>query len=259
MTSLSTNQEQHHTTTIPPTKPLILLTGANQGIGLATAQHLINTRKYHLLIAARTQEKAESTIQNLISESSTTTTTTPINPNDLTPLILDVTNDASISAAAHFITQQFGHLDILINNAGISRPETPNPALRETYRAVYKLNVFGVAVMTQTFLPLLRASTYHDRRIVNVTSGLGQIGMALSLTSEYNIKTWDLPVYRSSKTALNMITAVEAVTLREEGILGGKDAVQGALAVVRAATEGKPEELSGTIVDDEMTLVEFGW
>ncbi|PYI11645.1 NAD(P)-binding protein [Aspergillus sclerotiicarbonarius CBS 121057] len=200
------------------TKPLILLTGANQGIGFATAQHLTNTGKYRLLVAARSQEKAQTTIQKLLSEC---TSPTPINPNDLTPLVLDVTNDASITAAAHFITHQFGSLDILTNNAGISRPESsPTPlTLRESYRAVFNLNVFGVAVMTQTFLPLIRASTYPDRRIVNITSGLGQIGIALSPTSEYNVKAWDLPIYRSSKTALNMITAVDAVTLREEGVL----------------------------------------
>ncbi|KAL4784207.1 putative short-chain dehydrogenase [Aspergillus varians] len=248
------------------TKPLILITGANQGIGLATAQNLASTGKYHLLVGARSQSKAEGTAQQLSS----------LNP-DVTPLVIDVTDDASITAAAKSVTDQFGSLDILINNAGISAsPEHASLSLRENYRAVFEVNVFGVAVVTSTFLPLLRASKYHDRRIVNITTGLGQLGIALSPTSEYNIKAWALPVYRSSKTALNMVTAVDAVTLAEEDISvvlaapgftrtnftggnGVKDAAQAAVQIVRAATEGGPKEYLGKIVDEEASLEEFGW
>lgn len=84
---------------------------------------------------------------------------------------------------------------------------------------MFETNVFGVAVMTATFLPLLRASKYHDRRIGNVTSGLGQIDIAYSPPSEYNAKMWELPVYRSSKSAINMISAVDDVSLEKENIL----------------------------------------
>ncbi|KAL2861576.1 hypothetical protein BJX68DRAFT_273827 [Aspergillus pseudodeflectus] len=216
-------------------KPLILITGANQGIGFATAQNLASTGRHHLLIGARPQEKAEGAVQQLSPLSSA-----------LTPLVIDVTSDASIAAAAKTPTQ--------------------NLSLRENFRAVFDVNVFGVAVITDAFLPLLRASAYHDRRIVNVTSGLGQIGITLSPTSEYNAKSWALPIYRSSKCALNMITAADAVTLSEEGISvvlaapgytrtnfsggnGVKEASQAAVQIVRAATEGYPREYFG----------KFGW
>ncbi|PYI03200.1 putative short-chain dehydrogenase [Aspergillus sclerotiicarbonarius CBS 121057] len=252
------------------TKALVLITGANQGLGFAAATHLANTGRYHLLMAARSREKAEAAIQELQSKSSTVDTAA------FTPLVLDVTDDDSIRAAAQEVTDRFGSLDILINNAGISRPADPTLGLRESYRAVFELNVFGVAVMTATFLPLLRASTYPDRRIVNVSSGLGQIGIALSPSSPYNVNAFALPVYRSSKTAVNMITAVDAVTLAKEGILavavdpgycrtnfngnrGLKDPVLGAQAIVRAATEGNPKEMVGSFVDDDNSLAEFGW
>ncbi|KAJ5952083.1 uncharacterized protein N7479_010496 [Penicillium vulpinum] len=249
------------------TKPLILITGANQGLGFATAKQLASTGKYNLLIAARSQEKAEGAVKEL-QESSV--------EGSLTPIVIDLDSDESITAAAKFVEEKFGSLDILINNAGINRPANPNATLREAYRAVFETNVFGVVVMTSTFLPLIRASKYHDRRIVNVSSGLGQVGMALSPTSDYSAKVWDLPIYRSSKSAINMINAVDATILEKENILavlaapgycrtnfgggqGVKSAEEGARPLVRAATEGNPKELFGTLVDDEKTLVEFGW
>lgn len=169
----------------------------------------------------------------------------------MTPIIIDIDQDESITAAAKFVQDRFGS------------------------REVFETNVFGVAVMTATFLPLLRASKYHDRRIVNVTSGLGQIGIAYSPTSEYSAKIWELPVYRSSKSAINMISAVDAVSLEKEKILcilaapgycrtnfGGGQGVksaEGARPIVRAAAEGNRNELFGKLVGDENTLVEFGW
>ncbi|RAK99577.1 NAD(P)-binding protein [Aspergillus ibericus CBS 121593] len=255
---------------MPTTKPLVLITGANQGLGFATASQLASTGRYHLLIASRSREKSAAAIQELQALSNT------VDATAFTPLVLDVTDDESIRTAAQEVTDQFGSLDILINNAGISRPADPSLGLRESFRAVFEINVFGVAVMTATFLPLLRASTYPDRRIVNVSSGLGQIGVALSPSSPYNVNAFALPIYRSSKSAVNMITAVDAVTLAKEGILavavdpgycrtnfngnrGRKDPGLGAQVIVRAATEGDPKEMVGRLVDDDDSLAEFGW
>ncbi|KAL4942710.1 hypothetical protein BDV06DRAFT_191514 [Aspergillus oleicola] len=246
------------------TKPLILITGANQGLGFASAKQLASTGNYRLLIGARSQEKAEGAVKELGGSS------------DLTPIVLDLDNDQSIETAAAFVKDKFGSLDILINNAGINRSSNPDATLRESYRAVFETNVFGVAVVVETFLPLIRASTYHDRRIVNVTSGLGLIGMALSPTSEYSAEVWQLPVYRGSKAAINIINAVDAVRLRKENICsilaapgycrtnfgggtGVKSAEEGARPIVRAAVEGSPEELFGKIVDDENIYADFGW
>lgn len=116
---------------------------------------------------------------------------------------------------------------------------------------MFETNVFGVAVMTATFLPLLRVSKYYDRRIVNVTSGLGQIDVAYSSTSEYSAKIWELPVYRSAAPGF--------CRTNFGGGQGVESAAEGVRPIVWAATEGSPKELFGKLVDDENTLVEFGW
>ena len=120
----------------------------------------------------------------------------------------------------------------------------------------------------------MRTSRYHDRRIVNVTSGAGQIGLAVGPDDRYNAKGIPAPAYRSSKAALNMITAVHSMQLADEGITslvaapgptrtrfssgrGEKEVHEGARPIVRAATAGDPKSLNGTLVADELT--EFGW
>jgi NAD(P)-dependent dehydrogenase (short-subunit alcohol dehydrogenase family) len=79
---------------------------------------------------------------------------------------------------------------------------------------VYETNVFGVAAVTNAFLPLLRAAP--DPQVVNVSSSLGSIGMHLdpaTLESTVNLLS-----YCSSKTALNAMTVLYANELREAGV-----------------------------------------
>ena len=190
-------------TTSTTFKPLVLITGANQGLGYAAAQNLASTNNYRVLIGSRSLAKAEDAIRQLRAEAAN-----KIDGSTLVPVVLDVANDDSIAAAAKSISDKFGSLDILINNAGIATSPDTNVSLRDDYHAVFGTNVFGVAVIIDCFLPLLRASSYHDRRIVNVTSGLGQMGVAYSTVSHYSAKAFALPIYRSSKAALNMLTAV---------------------------------------------------
>ncbi|RYP12517.1 hypothetical protein DL765_007279 [Monosporascus sp. GIB2] len=250
-------------------KPLILITGANQGLGYATTKILADTGKYHVILGCRSIAKGEEAIAKLKSENF------KVDTSALTPVVLDVTNDASITAARDFVKEKFGHLDILINSAGVNgQIPVRKPGLRENYQYVFDINVFGVAVMTETFLPLLRASTYHDRRIANVTTGLGQIGVALATDTIYSAANLPCPEYRSSKAALNMLTAVDASRLKAENITvvavapghtktqftgnrGVKEPREGAANIVRAATEGKPEDLYGKLQAEE--LVEYGW
>lgn len=194
-------------------KPIVLITGANQRIGFEVARQLLSAGTHHVLLGARSPEKVEDAAQRLHSI---------IGPDPhLTTVVIDVTDDDSIQAAAQFLNHKFKKIDILINNAGISGTTGPIASLphREKYRAVFETNVFGTAAVIEAFLPLIRQSDYHDRRIVDVTSGLGQINVAYAPDSEYGAHQIEVPFYRASKAALNMITAVYAVKLKKEGSL----------------------------------------
>ncbi|PWU59435.1 dehydrogenase, partial [Micromonospora globispora] len=130
---------------------------------------------------------------------------------------LDVTDEASVAAAAKLVEHEYGHLDVLVNNAGIVRADgagLPSATTLATLREVYETNVFGVVAVTNALLPLLRKAP--AARIVNVSSEVGSIavmtepqGALFALTS--------VP-YPSSKAALNMITAMYAKELRDTPI-----------------------------------------
>lgn len=251
------------TMTTSVTKPLILVTGANQGIGLEIVRHLTNEGKHHVLLAARTMAKAESAAAEIKSA-------------DITPIVINMSSDDSIAAAVEFVKSTFGKLDILVNNAGISKSPDPNAMVRENYHAVFDTNAAGVAVLTDGFIPLIRASDYHDRRIVNVTSQIGYMGLAYSKTYEFSLYQIGVPAYRVSKSALNMITAYYAVMLKDEGILvtssspgfcrteftggqGYKTAAEGAVPIVRATVGGDREKLFATVESEEFRVEEYGW
>ncbi|CAL5865953.1 uncharacterized protein PFLUO_LOCUS160 [Penicillium psychrofluorescens] len=250
-------------------KPIILVTGGNQGLGHEALKALARANIYHLVVAARSQSKADEAVKTIASE-------TGSDPLDFTPVVIDLDNDESIFAAAGIVKDKFGHLDVLVNNAGINRSLNENATLRESFRAVFETNVFGVAVMNETFLPLIRASGYPQRRIVTVTSGLGMFGVALTEHSPYNIWKYKVPVYRSSKSAVNMLAAVDTISLQDEniptvlvepgycrtafgGYQGHKDADLGGKVIARAASEGDNKDLFLKIIDDEGKHAEFGW
>jgi NAD(P)-dependent dehydrogenase (short-subunit alcohol dehydrogenase family) len=242
----------------PTSKALVLITGANQGLGYAVAQQLVSSNKYHVLVSARNPSNAQAAVQQLRTEA--------VDKTAVTSITLDVTDDESIEAAAKSVKDQFGRLDILINNAGLGT--VPDQPVREQYRQIFEVNVFGVAAVTEAFLPLLKASSFSDKRVVNVTSGLGLISMAGKKDYAFNANAWYAPDYRSSKAALNMITAAQSVRFASDKISviavapgmcrtrftggqGRKDASDGAKVIVRAATMGDSEALSGTYNAEE--------
>jgi NAD(P)-dependent dehydrogenase (short-subunit alcohol dehydrogenase family) len=125
---------------------------------------------------------------------------------------LDVTSQASVDAAAKLVDTEYGRLDVLVNNAGISGGRVPVPAVgADDMREVYETNVFGPVRMMRAFLPLLHNSPAP--RVVMVSSGMGSIGVT-SDPRRVESQIVGLP-YPSSKTALNMITSQYAKALPE--------------------------------------------
>ena len=88
-------------------KPVALVTGANQGIGLQIAKDLV-THGFTVLVGSRNLEKGDAAAQSIGA--------------DAHAIQLDVTDHASIAAAAERIRSEFDHLDLLIQNAAISKP-----------------------------------------------------------------------------------------------------------------------------------------
>jgi NAD(P)-dependent dehydrogenase (short-subunit alcohol dehydrogenase family) len=194
-------------------KPVALVTGANQGIGLQIAKDLA-AKNFTILVGSRNLERGEAAAEE-------------VGP-DAHALQLDVTDPASIAAAAERVRKEFGRLDVLINNAAISntrmRPDMsvevyskstrPSVVSLDEVRAVFETNVFGVLAVTQAMLTLLREAPAG--RIVNVSSGVGSL--TRNSDPAYPYRSIFGPVYPASKTALNAMTLAMAIELESTNI-----------------------------------------
>jgi NAD(P)-dependent dehydrogenase (short-subunit alcohol dehydrogenase family) len=139
---------------------------------------------------------------------------------DVAPLVLDVTNPASIARAAAEVTEKYDRLDILVNNAGIRVEEygkQPSEQPMRQWRATFDTNLFGVVEVTAAFLPLIRRS--QAGRIVNVSSLLASLAKHSDPTSYvYSDAFKSLPAYSASKSAVNSWTVHLAYELRDTPI-----------------------------------------
>ena len=195
-------------------KPVALVTGANQGIGLQIAKDLA-AKGFTVLVGSRDLARGEDVAGAI--------------DGDAHALQLDVTDKASIAAAAARVRGEFGRLDVLVNNAAITnvrrRPDMsveeyaratrPSVVDLDEVRAVWETNVFGVVAVTQAMLPLLREAA-PAARIVNVSSSVGSL--TLNANPAFHFRAIFSPVYSASKTALNAMTLAMAIELEPAGI-----------------------------------------
>ncbi|HEY6739477.1 MAG TPA: SDR family NAD(P)-dependent oxidoreductase, partial [Actinopolymorphaceae bacterium] len=134
-----------------------LVTGANKGIGRGAAEQLADLGMT-VLLGARNVERGEEAANALRAAG-----------GDIHVVRLDVTDPASVHAAATYVDERFGHLDVLINNAGITgsgqvspedaHDQVPSTVDLDMVRTVFETNVFGVITVTNAMLPLLRRSS----------------------------------------------------------------------------------------------------
>lgn len=192
---------------------IALVTGANQGIGFQVAKELV-AHGWTVLIGARDRAKGQAAAAE-IGEGAELVS-------------LDVTDAASIAAAAESIRTAHGRLDLLVNNAAISRPPhagdlaladhmktmSATTISLDDMRAIWETNVFAVVAVTQAMLPLLRAAP--AARIVNVGSGAGSL--TLNADPAFPYRKMFSPGYAGSKTAMNVVTLSFAIELEDEGI-----------------------------------------
>ena len=187
-------------------KKIALITGANKGIGLETARQLAASHGVHVLIGARDAAKGAEAAAKLKGEGL-----------DVEAITINVTDEKSIAAAAKTVADKFGHLDILINNAGVMLDDHSKKVSEQSlkmWRKTFDTNLFGLIAVTQAFLPLLKKSAAG--RIVNLSSILGSIALHADPASP--IYDFKLPAYNVSKSAVNAWTVQLAYELKDTKI-----------------------------------------
>jgi NAD(P)-dependent dehydrogenase (short-subunit alcohol dehydrogenase family) len=227
---------------------IALITGANKGIGYETAR-LLGERGATVLLGARDPGRGQAAASEL----------------GATWLRLDVTDPATIEAAAKWIDESYGRLDVLVNNAGIALEwdEPPDRLPQAKLRQTYEVNVFGVVAVTNAMLPLLRRSPAG--RIVNMSTSFGSLTYASTAGQPASEPAF--LAYKSSKAALNSLTVQYANLVRDNGIKvnagcpgycatdmnghsGYRSAAQGAAIAVRLATLPDDGPTGGFFDDD---------
>jgi len=208
-----------------------LVTGGNKGLGYETARQLIE-RGHTVYIGARSAERGEAAAAELGAQS----------------VRLEVTDDASVKSALDAIASREGHLDVLVNNAGIS---TTGDVSGQIALEVFDTNAVGIIRVTQAALPLLERS--DNPVVVNVSSALGSFWAVTN--PERRQFHFPSIIYGSSKAAVSMLTVQYAKALPEirfnavePGFTAteltpfsgaGQPVEQGAGVIVRMATIGK--------------------
>ena len=225
-------------------KKIALITGANKGLGFETARQL-GAKNVKVLIGARDETRGREAAENLQKDGL-----------DAEFVLIDVTDEKTLEAAAKYVEENYGKLDVLVNNAGIAVEYGLEPGELDlkSIRQTFDTNFFGVIAVTNAFLPLIKKS--DSGRIVNVSSGLG----SLAQNSDPN---WDFsavkPVaYNSSKAALNMFTVILASQLKDAKIKVNA-ADPGYTATDLNQNSGlKPVEQGASIIFDLATLPDDG-
>jgi NAD(P)-dependent dehydrogenase (short-subunit alcohol dehydrogenase family) len=227
---------------------IVLITGANRGIGLETARQLAR-RGFHVVVGARNAAGGQNAVAGIEAAS-----------GKATSLVIDVSRSESIRSAAQEFALIADHLDVLINNAGIY-PDKGLSILtvsRTQMIETLQTNTLGALEVTQAFVPCLKKATMA--RVINLSSGYGQLeGLSAGV-----------PSYCLSKLALDGLTIMLAEALAADGIavnsmcpgwvrtdMGGAKATrsveEGADTAVWLADEA-PQDLTGKIFRDRQEI-----
>lgn len=195
-------------------KEVILITGANTGLGLEIVKSLYKAPKpYSIILGTRSIEKGTTAVATIQGE-------IPSSPSSLTVIQLDISSDTSISSALARISTDFSGLDVLINNAGANYEHQLRDGLlgiREAWNKSWDTNVAGTQVLTHGAIPLLLES--QNPRLLFITSGTSTLTMtenfshpSLQRINASPSSGWPKPPeinplesYRSAKTGLNMM------------------------------------------------------
>lgn len=242
-------------------KTIVLVTGANQGLGFEISKKLATDQKdYHIIMAGRRQEAVEEAAKKLQSQSLS-----------VEPLVLDLVSDESIEAAAKTVEERHGHIDVLINNAAISNsPKGPGGKLntsRQEHLDIYNTNVVGTQAVTDAFLPLLEKSALH-KRIVFISSGIGSLTYRATSEEMRKLPWWPYTISKTAMTMLGLLYSAKFDGRKDwkvnlccpgycatnlNGFAGSMPPEHGAINACRLATLG-PDGETNTFTDVDGTV-----
>jgi NAD(P)-dependent dehydrogenase (short-subunit alcohol dehydrogenase family) len=185
-------------------KKVALITGANKGIGFEVARQIAKAG-WTVLAAARNEELGKQAAAKLQAEGL-----------DVHFVHIDLNAHETAVTAAEAIRNQFGKLDLLINNAGISSKEDgpPSKVNIEALETVMHTNYVGTVAITQALLPLLQSA--GKAQIINVSSELGSVSQQTD--PNWRFAPVKVLAYCASKAALNMFTVQLAWEFRDGNI-----------------------------------------
>ena len=220
--------------------PVAVVTGGNRGIGREVCRQLADDG-YSVVLGSRDIRRGQAAAAELGRPS-------------VLVRQLDVSDDASVAAAAEWVQQNVGRCDVLVNNAAIDYDTDARASTADLSRVhrTYETNLFGAWRTTLAFLPLLRRSPHP--RIVNVSSDAGSLASMGA----------GPPAYQTSKAALNALTRTLAGELKAEGFIvnavdpgwtatdmggGGRPVRDGAASVIWAVRLGDDGPTGGFFRD----------
>ena len=176
-------------------KKIAVVTGANRGIGLEICRQLA-AKKFKVIMTSRDQTKGKAALEKIAKG----------NP-DVEFFPLEVSSLPDIQALKKHLQEKYGHIDVLINNAGVFLDSAGESILKvnpELILKTFQTNVFGPLFLSRELAPLMK----KGGRIINLSSGMGQLS---DMGAGY-------PAYRLSKTSLNAVTRILAAELGPQKI-----------------------------------------
>jgi NAD(P)-dependent dehydrogenase (short-subunit alcohol dehydrogenase family) len=174
-------------------RKIILVTGGNRGIGLEICKQLCE-KGHEVIMGSRNVKDGEEKAKEIDGK--------------IFVQKLDVTDGQDIDNVVKYIQKEFGHLDVLINNAGISfgRKGTFDIDLQDV-KKIMETNFYGAWKISQAMIPLLKNS--NEGRIINISSGMGALD---------DLANGNYAGYRLSKSGLNGLTIMMANELKSKNI-----------------------------------------
>ena len=212
-----------------------MVTGAASGIGYAIASRLV-AEGASVLVNDRNAEACARAASELGG----------------VPAVGDVTDPSSVGAVIALAEERFGRLDIVVNNAGVTRDAPIHRMTDEDWRVVHDVALYGAFCVSRSAARLLRAEAPHHRKLINITSGVaiygapgasnycaakaGLIGLTKSLAREW------------ARHRIN-VNAVAPGLISGTGLTGAKpqDLIARVAANIPLGRAGTPDDVAATV------------